>query len=165
MTAPATVDYQKLNSMLWRYRPLLDRFEFLLEMQLMVSASGRQGWQHHMAELFEETADALNALDLEREMFLGGGHPLGNIVADAPEPWDEILREQAAALTSASARVGDLRRRNEVAISEGLAGLQGLMEALLAASQSAQDNAGPSYGEDGQLRHDTGAAVLFDGRV
>lgn len=165
MTAVASLDYQKLNGLLWRYRPLLDRFEFLLEVQLMVAASGRQGWQHHMAELFAETADAINALDLEREMLLGGAASLADLADRAPEPWDGILAEQQAVMAALAVRVGDLRRRNEVAISEGLTGLDNLMDALVAATTGETANAGPSYGQDGRLRHSGGQAVLFDGRA
>ncbi|MEL7207319.1 MAG: hypothetical protein AAGK32_03645 [Actinomycetota bacterium] len=165
MTAVASVDYQKLNGLLWRYRPLLDRFEFLLEVQLLVAASGQQGWQHHMAELFAETADAINALDLEREMLLGGSASLSDLADDAPDPWDGILREQHAVMTSLSNRVSDLRRRNEAAIAEGLAGLDALMDALVSATTGESNNAGPSYDQDGRLHQRGGQAILFDGRA
>ena len=73
-----TVDLGQLNQLLWQYRPLLERFEFLLEVQLMVTASGRQDWQRHMADLFQENfksyADGVSA-----EVLAAGpsGKPVG----------------------------------------------------------------------------------------
>ena len=163
MTAPATVDYQRLNSLLWRYRQLLDRFEFLLEIQLLVASSGQRQWQHHMAELFIETADAISELDLERETLFGSDLVLTDHVASAPEPWDEILADQAATLAALSGRVTDLRQRNEVALAEGLAGLQSLVDALVASTGVTRPGAGPSYGEDGRIRQQSGPSILFNG--
>ncbi|MGI9596580.1 MAG: hypothetical protein ACR2QK_10490 [Acidimicrobiales bacterium] len=165
MTAQTSVDFNQLNGLLWRYRPYLDRFEFLLEVQLMVSASGRQSWQRQMADLFEETAAVLNTLDLEREVLLGDSTNLSDLITDAPEPWDEILAEQQVALETATSRITNLRLRNNQAITEGSAGLNQLIDALVEASGKLQGKAGPSYGQDGRLQHGSASAMLFDGRV
>lgn len=166
MTTLAPVDYNRLNGLLWRYRPLLDRFEFLLEVQLMVTASARQDWQHQMANLFEETAAALSTLDLEREVLLRGGVSLAQLAADAPEPWTQMLTEQQAMLESTIARIGGLRERNLLAIDEGAAGINKVIDALIEANgQQPVEAVGPSYGQDGRIRHESGNAVLFDGRI
>lgn len=165
MTASTSVDYNQLNGLLWRYRPYLDRFEFLLEVQLMVLSSGRQEWQRQMADLFEETAEVLNGLDLEREVLLAGPMNLTALVAGAPEPWNEILAEQQAELETTTSRITALRQRNTQAITDGAAGLNQLIDALVAASGQFQGEAGPSYGQDGQLEQGNVSAMLFDGRV
>jgi hypothetical protein len=165
MTAQTSIDFNQLNGLLWRYRPYLDRFEFLLEVQLMVSASGRQSWQRHMADLFEETAAVLNALDLEREVLLGDSASLSDIIADAPEPWDEILSEQQVAFETTTARINGLRLRNNQAIAEGTAGVDQLINALVEASGLNRGDSGPSYGQDGQIEQDGVSAMLFDGRA
>lgn len=170
MTEERVVDLGQLNQMLWRYRPLLDRFEFLLEVQLMVTASGRQDWQRNMADLFQETADALNALDLEREVVLPQGPDgpisLRELADDAPEPWGEILTEQRAELDAAVGRVAELRRRNSAALAESSAGIAHLIDAMLESSGQLQgEAAGPSYGQDGRIRPSGSSAVLFDGRA
>ncbi|MGH1492436.1 MAG: hypothetical protein ACRBK7_24115 [Acidimicrobiales bacterium] len=165
MTAQTSVDYNRLNGLLWRYRPYLDRFEFLLEVQLMVGASGRQSWQRQMADLFEETASMLNTLDLEREVILGDQASLSSLIADAPEPWDEILAEQQVAFEATTSRITNLRLRNNQAITEGAAGLNQLIDALVEASGQFQGKAGPSYDQDGRLQHSSASALLFDGRV
>lgn len=165
MTTLAPVDYNRLNGLLWRYRPLLDRFEFLFEVQLMVTASARRDWQQQMADLFEETATALSALDLEREVVLPVGTSLSQVAATAPDPWGQMLTEQQAALESTTSRIGGLRERNLLAITEGAAGINKLIDALIEANGQTVDTAGPSYGQDGRLRHDSGNAVLFDGRI
>ena len=145
--------------------PYLDRFEFLLEVQLMVSASGRQSWQRQMADLFEETAAALNTLDLEREVLLGDSLNLTELIAAAPEPWDVILTEQQAAFEASTARIHNLRLRNNQAIAEGTAGLDRLIDALVEANGQLRGGSGPSYGQDGRLQHGSTSAMLFDGRV
>lgn len=165
-----TLDLGQLNQLLWRYRPLLERFEFLLEVQLMVTASGRQQFQHHMADLFAETADALNSLDLQREVMLGHGPTgpisLGELAADAPDPWGDILTEQQVELEAAVARVTDLRKRNTAALAEGTAGINQLIDALVESSGQFQaKGAGPAYGQDGRLQQNSSTAVLFDGRA
>ena len=165
-----TVDLGQLNQLLWRYRPLLERFEFLLEVQLMVTASGRQDWQRHMADLVAETADAINALDLQREVILGQGPTrpisLRELAADAPDPWGDILTEQQAELEAAVGRVGELRQRNTSALAEGSAGIDQLIDALLESSGQFQSRgAGPAYGQDGRLQQGSSTAVLFDGRA
>ena len=166
MSADTSVDFNQLNSLLWRYRPYLDRFEFLLEVQLMVLESGRREWQRQMADLFEETAAVLNSLDLEREVLLDGSVTLSDLVANAPAPWNEILAEQQAELEAATSRISTLRQRNTQAITEGAAGLNQLIDALVEASGQTQDKAaGPSYGQDGRLEQNSVSAMLFDGKV
>lgn len=165
MTTPLTVDLNKLNGLLWRYRPLMERFEFLLEVQMMVTASARQDWQRHMADLFEQTADALNALDLEREVLLGDSFSLNDLADDAPEPWGEILAEQQAELAASAARIAGLREKNNQAMNEGTAGITNLIDALVSAAGQNRSEAGPSYGQDGRIRQDASDAVLFDGRA
>ncbi|MEM9563398.1 MAG: flagellar export chaperone FlgN [Actinomycetota bacterium] len=172
--APRTIDLGQLNQLLWRYRPLLERFEFLLEVQLMVTVTGRQDWQRHMADLFQETADALGALDLQREMILGEG-PTGplslrELADDAPDPWGEILTEQQVELEAAVNRVSELRQRNTSALAEGSAGINQVIDALLQSSGQFQARStGTGYGQDGRLQSDTTpggtSAVLFDGRA
>ncbi|MEM7325637.1 MAG: flagellar export chaperone FlgN [Actinomycetota bacterium] len=165
MTAPTSVDLNRLNGLLWRYRPLLERFEFLLEVQMMVTASGRQDWQRQMADLFEETADQLNTLDMEREVMLGDSLTLADLAGDAPEPWDDILAEQQADLAATAARITGLRERNTQAMTEGSAGIGQLIDALVEASGQFQEQSGPSYGQDGRLEQRSTSAVLFDGRA
>lgn len=166
-----TIDLGQLNQLLWRYRPLLERFEFLLEVQLMVTASGRQDWQRHMADLFQETADAIGAVDLQREVILGDG-PTGplslrELAADAPEPWGDILTEQHVEIEAAVTRVSELRQRNTSALSEGSAGIAQVIDALLdAAGQLQSRSADAGYGQDGRRQaSDASSAVFFDGRA
>jgi hypothetical protein len=170
MTDHRTIDLGQLNQLLWRYRPLLDRFEFLLEVQLMVTAAGRQDWQRHMADLFQETADALNTLDLEREVILppGPDGPLSlrDLAEDAPDPWGEILTEQRIEIDAAARRVAELRQRNATALAEGSAGITKLIDGLLQSSgQLHGQTSGPAYGQDGRIAKSASTAVLFDGRA
>lgn len=162
-----TVDLSKVNGLLWRYRPCLERFEFLLEMQLTVTASGRQDWQRQMADLFEECADRLNSIDLERELLLGD-LTLRELAADVPEPWDAILLEQQVELEAATNRIGSLRQRNATAIESSAEGVTKLIEALLSAGGVEQRaTTGATYGQNGRTNgganKNSNGALLFDG--
>jgi hypothetical protein len=164
-TVAHDVDYQRLNSLLWRYRPLLDRFEFLLEMQLLVTASARDDWLHHVTDLLDELADELNGLDLEREVVLGAGPTISSLAETAPEPWAEILTEQVAHFASATSRIGQLRRRNQQMIEASTAGLAQLFEGLAEAAGYNLSDSGDSYDGDGRRRSGGGSSLLFDGRA
>jgi hypothetical protein len=164
-TLVADIDYNRLNSLLWRYRACLDRFEFLLEIQLAVTASGRPEWQHHMADLLDELAANIGRLDLERAVVIGDHLNLGELAAGAPEMWSAILAEQQAHLAVATAQVSRLRQRNEQAITAGAAGLQRLIEAIAEASGARGANGPDSYGGDGRIRATGGSSLLFDGRA
>ena len=164
-TVAQDVDYQRLNALLWRYRPLLDRFEFLLEMQLMVAGTGRTDWLHHVTDLLDQLAVELNGLDLEREVVLGAGPTISALGEGAPPPWDGILTEQLAHFASITARIDRLRRRNLQALESGSAGLSKLFDGLAeAAGHSLTDN-GDSYDGEGRRRTGGSGSVLFDGRA
>lgn len=163
-TVANDVDFQRLNQLLWRYRPCLDRFEFLLEMQLTVSASGRDDWLHHVTDLLEDVASAMNDLDLEREVVLGQGRSLSELADGAPEPWPTILAEQLAHFATATSRIERLRRRNQQMIEANTAGLGQLFEAIAEAAGHSLDNGGDSYDGDGRRRSSGGSSMLFDGR-
>jgi hypothetical protein len=167
MTPERTIDLGRLNSLLWRYRPCLERFEFLLEVQKMVLATGRQEWQKQMADLFDEAADALNALDLEREVLLGDDLTLRDLADDVPDPWGPILTEQQVALETLTTRIADLRRQNATALTAGANNVGNLIESLLESTgQVRSSEAGPSYGSDGRtLKSGTTSAVFFDGKA
>lgn len=162
--APA-VDYNRLNNLLWRYRNCFDRFEFLLEMQMTVTASGRQDWQHHMADLLEDLALTIGRLDLERTVVLGDRTTLSELAAGAPEMWAAILTEQQANLAAAAAQVARLRQRNEQALTAGSAGVRSLLDAIAEASGAASGPNPESYGVDGRVRPQGGSPLLFDGRA
>lgn len=165
MSTDVTVDYNHLNGLLWRYRPYLDRIEFLLEIQLMVGASGRIDWQRHLADLLDQQARAVATLDLEREALLGPGRTIADVATTAPEPWSEILEEQQREMEALTVRVGRLRQRNLQALEQGLAGLTKLIDEVVGGGSTPLGG----YDQAGRLTAATGAtadaAVLFDGRV
>jgi hypothetical protein len=161
----AEIDFNRLNNLLWRYRACLDRFEFLLEMQLAVTASGRQDWQHHMADLLEELATTIGRLDLERAVIVGEQFNLTELAANAPELWSGVLTEQQAHLATATAQISRLRQRNDQAITAGSAGLRQLIDAIAEASGAPHGGAPESYGGDGRMKPQGGSPLLFDGRA
>jgi len=157
------LNYGRLNNLLWNYRNWFDRFEFLLEMQLMVTSTGRQDWQHHMAELLDEVADAIGTLDLERAILLDDGSSLSQLAAEAPEVWADILTEQQAALSATASRVGALKARCEQTIDSGLAGVAQFLDEVVGRSvEDGYDNGGqrPQAGT-----HRNGSSILFDGKI
>lgn len=164
-TVAPDVDPQRLNALLWRYRPLLDRFEFLLEMQLNVAASGRDDWLHHVTDLLEELAVQLNQLDLEREVALGAGATVSEVAARSPEPWSSILGEQVAHFQATTARVERLRRRNQQMFEASTAGLSRLFDGLAEAAGHGAMERGDSYDGEGRRRTSGTGSLLFDGRA
>ncbi len=158
-------DYNRLNQLLWRYRPWIDRFEFLLEMQLMVSGSGRQDWLHHLADLLDDVSRAIGGLDLERDILLGAGLTLSDLATTAPDPWPEILTEQQAHLAAATSRVHRLRVRNQQALETGAEGISRLLGSIAEATGQLSKAGGDSYDDTGRVHQEGGSALLFDGRV
>jgi len=61
---------RSLGSMLWQYRSVLERVEFLLEAQLVFASSGRDKRLASVADLLEEAVGTINELDLRRELLL-----------------------------------------------------------------------------------------------
>jgi hypothetical protein len=161
----AEVDFHRLNKLLWNYRGCFERFEFLLEVQLMVSSSGRQDWLAQLADLLDDVATTIGTLDLEREVLLGSRATLSVLASGAPEPWPAILVEQQAHFASAMARVQRLRSRNEHALEAGVAGIRRMVDAIAEAAGQAQNDIGDSYDGEGRLRHGSSATLLFDGRA
>lgn len=164
-TVAQDLDYQRLNSLLWRYRPLLDRFEFLLEMQLMVASTARTDWLHHVTDLLDALAIELNSLDLEREVVLGGGPTITSLAETAPDPWQTILTEQVAHFTSATARIDRLRRRNLQMVQSSTAGLNQLFQSLAESAGHTVTDGGDSYDGEGRRRSQGAGSLLFDGRA
>jgi hypothetical protein len=165
ITVAQDADYQRVNNLLWRYRPCLDRFEFLLEMQLMVSASGRTDWLHHVTDLLDELAETMNELDLEREVVLGTSSTISDLVDGAPEPWPTILTEQLAHFGATTTRINRLRRRNQQMMETATTGLSRLFEAIAEAAGHNVASHEDSYDGEGRLRSSGASSLLFDGRV
>jgi len=157
------LNYSRLNNLLWNYRNWFDRFEFLLEMQLLVAGTGRQDWQHHMAELLDEVADALGTLDLERALLLDDGPTLSELISSAPEVWSGILAEQQAALRSTASRVETLKARCEHAIDSGLAGVAQFLDSVVGRNVDDGYDNGGQRPQDHSPRHNS--SILFDGRI
>lgn len=165
MSSPTIeLEYHRLNDLLWRYRPCLDRFEFLLEVQLMVASTGRTEWLHHVADLLDEVAQTINTLDLEREVVIGSGRTLRELAEAAPEPWSDILLDQHGHLAAAVARTSRLRDRNRRVIEVNGDGLERLLANIAEATGQGSATT-DSYDGDGRVRHDSPSTILFDGRA
>ncbi len=164
-------DYERLNAILWRSRSHLDRMEFLLEVQLLLLSEGRLEWQHQMAELSEEVAEALAVNDLEREMSLtsngSAGQPstLRDIATQAPEPWSVIFADHLVQLEATTARISTLRTRADAAIRAGRDSVADLVTGLSAPRPTTPE--GPTYGKalSGARANRSASAHFFDGRA
>ncbi|MFV0259295.1 MAG: hypothetical protein ACK5PP_12705 [Acidimicrobiales bacterium] len=124
-------DYLRLNDLLWRYRRAVDRYVFLLEVQLMVVEVGRADWLPPVTDLFDELADRLTQVEREWRTVLGPSVcSLAALAAAATEPWPGIIIEHRDRLQDALREANDLRQRNRQAISAITAGLGRLFDAV-----------------------------------
>lgn len=98
---PLTEAQQRsLGSMLWQYRSVLERVEFLLEAQLVFASSGREKRLASVADLLEEAVETVNELDLRRELLLhdavgpdGRVPSLSEVAEVAEQPWSSMFLE------------------------------------------------------------------------
>ncbi len=156
-------DAGRVADVLWQYRRQLDRMEFLLETQLLLAAAGKDEHLHHVADLLNETADALAYIDLQRGVLLSDrGIPvdLSELIKVVDSPWDEVFSDHKQWFASSLARIQDLSARNRRTIEQSQAALGELADLLSGeTSDNGYDGAGRKVSSSG------GSALLFDGQV
>lgn len=157
----SNADAARVADILWQYRRQLDRMEFLLETQLLLSTAGRDERLHHVADLLNETADALAYIDLQREVLLsdhGLTADLSALVEQCEEPWDEVFRDHQQWFAGAITRIQELSAKNKRTIEQGQATLNKLADLLTGTPEGSYDGAGNRVSSQS-------SALLFDGRA
>lgn len=163
-----TEDQQReLGSLLWRYRSLLGRVEFLLEAQLMFASSGRDNRLAVIADLIDETATAIGELDLRRELLLHGivdvttrgpGISLTLLADTVDEPWSSMFREQQQWFEQTVKRIQVLTDQSR----HSMASTMSLIDQLVNAESPSAAN---GYDRHGHAQRSSTPAVLFDSRA
>lgn len=153
-----------LGSMLWQYRSVLERVEFLLEAQLVFASSGRDQRLASVADLLEEAVDTVNELDLRREVLLHDTQKsetvpsLSELAAVADQPWSSMFLEHQRWFELCVGRIKMLLDQSRRTMGTTLDLINKLMTDEAAPSLGGYDRAGQSV-------RSSSRAVLFDSRA
>ena len=110
-----------LSSGLWRIQELLELLTFKLEVQHLLIETGRSRWMGRstrdielvLAEMREaELMRAVDAGPVCEALGLPVDTPLSEIAQGAPAPWNQVLGEHRAALTTATSELSQLSKSN-----------------------------------------------------
>lgn len=153
-----------LSSGLWRIQELLELLTYKLEVQHVLIESGRSRWMGRstreiavvLAEMREaELMRAVDAGPVCMVLGLAEDTPLSEIAATAPHPWNQVLDEHRAALTTATQELSRLNRRNSEMLAASYQAVQETLGRFNHSSESSTYTA-PGAREGGPGRH------LFD---
>jgi len=162
-----TDDQQRaLGSMLWQYRTVLERVEFLLEAQLMFASSGRDQRLASISDLVEDAVATINELDLRRELLLHDEsvevtqHPpsLSELSEVSEQPWSSMFAEHQRWFELCVGRIQQLLIQSRQTMGTTLE----LIDQLVS-SEHAPTLGG--YDRTGKTVRSTSPSVLFDSRA
>lgn len=154
---------EKLTSVLWRERELLESLLYRLEVEELIMSSGRTRWLSAAAREVEEVVSALREVEILRSVAtmeagdllgLGPDPRLSELIEAAEEPWRSILgdhRETFLALTDDIARVAQSNRALIVA------GLRATQDSLFGIEQGAT-----TYTARGSVDRPSGSSAMLD---
>lgn len=152
--------------MLWQYRTVLERVEFLLEAQLMFASSGRDKRLASIADLLEDAVATINELDLRRELLLHEADaPAGAAVAtlsdlsgSADQPWSSMFAEHQRWFESCVGRIQQL-------LVQSRQTMEGTLDLINQLVTNERAPALGGYDRTGKTVRSNASAVLFDSRV
>jgi hypothetical protein len=155
-----------LGSMLWQYRTVLERVEFLLEAQLMFASSGRDKRLASISDLVEDAVATINELDLRRELLLhdetadASQQPpsLSELSEVSEQPWSSMFAEHQRWFELCVGRIQQLLVQSRQTMGTTL----DLINQLVS-TESAPALGG--YDRTGKTVRSTSPAVLFDSRA
>ncbi len=111
----------ELSTGLWRIQELLELLTYKLEVQHVLIETGRSRWMGRSTREIEFVLLEMREAELMRAVdagpvceALGLAHdtPLSEIAAAAPAPWNQVLAEHRAALSTATHELSQLSRSN-----------------------------------------------------
>jgi hypothetical protein len=144
-------ELRSLGQLLWRYREKLEHVEFLLDVQHLLVANGRDRWLARAADQLRAAAEELADLDHQRSAVLGrvafglgrsGGLTLRELAEAAPPPWGDIFADHLSWFTAELARISDAALAARSSVEGGLAGVQQMLQALSGGGGQGYDHAG-----------------------
>jgi hypothetical protein len=143
---------ERLSTVLWRERELLDQLHYRLEVEQLVLASGRPRWLAAAARDVDSVLSTIRETEVLRAVAadaaaeavgMTSNPSLSALVEAAPEPWSSILGEHRQAFVEVTADIGALADLNRDLIS---AGLRSARETLLSLGGESTDG----YAADGR---------------
>ena len=143
---------ERLSTVLWRERELLDQLHYRLEVEQLVLASGRSRWLAAAARDVDSVLSTIRETEVLRAVAadaaaeavgMTSNPSLSALVEAAPEPWSSILGEHRQAFVEVTADIGALADLNRDLIS---AGLRSARETLLSLGGESTDG----YAADGR---------------
>lgn len=166
MTAdhPHTARFGALAQTLWREQRLLDVLLYRMEVQHLVMAAGRGRWIERAAADVDAALEELGEHELIRAMQVADVAPLLGLAADAslrqlvasaPEPWCDILRDHQQAFLELVGKVEETSHANRDLLRRSMSTMRGLLAPGDVAPTA--DSYGPTGATVGQRR-----AVLID---
>jgi hypothetical protein len=161
---PDTARFGALAHTLWREQRLLDVLLYRMEVQQLVMAAGRGRWIERASFDVEAALEELGEHELIRSMQVADVAPLlglrpdaslRELVASAPEPWCDILRDHQQSFLELVARVEETSLANRDLLRRSMATMRELL--------SSGDGAAPAegYGRTGAVAGPR-RAVLID---
>lgn len=158
-------DQRTLGALLWQYRAVLERVEFLLEAQLVFASSGRDKRLASVANLLEEAAETVSELDLRRELLLhesvqpdGRVPSLSELASVAEQPWSSMFLEHQRWFELCVGRIKMLVEQSRKTMGTTLDLINQLVH---------NETGGPvgDYDRSGRAVRSSSPAVLFDSRA
>jgi len=143
---------ERLSTVLWRERELLDQLHYRLEVEQLVLASGRSRWLAAAARDVDTMLSTIRETEVLRAVAadaaaeavgMTSNPSLSALVEAASEPWASILAEHRQAFLEVTADIGALADLNRDLIS---AGLRSARETLLSLGGESTDG----YAADGR---------------
>lgn len=156
-------DLRQLGHLLWRCREHLEQIEFLLDVQHLLVAGGRDRWLARIVDQLDAAGRDLAAADgqwadlatrIGTQLGLGERATLRQLAERAPDPWAGLLTDHTAWFASQARRVAEAATRAQGSTADGLAGVRELLRDLRGA-------AGDGYDHGGRAVSHTGAGSLF----
>jgi len=156
-------EHRTLGAMLWQYRTVLERVEFLLEAQLMFASSGRDKRLASIADLLEDAVATVSELDLRRELLLhddvsGSTATLAELADEAQQPWSSMFAEHQRWFELCVTRIQQLLTQSRQTMGTTL----DLIDQLVSSDHSPTLN---GYDRSGRSVRTNAPAVLFDSRA
>jgi len=111
----------RLSEVLWHERNLLELLLFKLEEEQLLLTSGRTRWLAHATREVETVLGQIREAELGRAVEVASvaaelGVPerssLAELAAQAPAPWDDLLRSHRDAFASLTAQIAELADGN-----------------------------------------------------
>lgn len=137
---------EKLSSILWRERELLELLLFRLETQQLVLASGRTRWLAHATRELDELLETIRETDLMRaiavdeaaaEVGLAPNPSLGVLADRVDEPWTTLLHDHRLAFLALTREIAE---RGEASHSLAAAGHRSVQETLASLGSAVEEH-------------------------